>query len=67
MEELLAFSYTLNAKGLIQLVSKDDMRSALGHSPDYADATKMAVGGKIGGCAWGHIGADGCVVWTHEW
>jgi len=42
LSELAAVKYKVDAKGAIQIESKDDMRKRLGHSPDRADAVVLA-------------------------
>lgn len=45
-EELLATTYFLNGTGKIQIAPKDDIKAAIGRSPDRADVVAMA--------AWAH-------------
>ena len=42
MSELASVKYKIDARGAIQIESKDDMRKRLGHSPDLADAVVLA-------------------------
>ena len=48
-EEALAIEYSLDAKGRIQIVAKEDLRKALGRSPDRLDATVIALAAALGG------------------
>jgi hypothetical protein len=43
LEELLAIEWQLSKTGKIQILSKDDIRSTLGRSPDKADAVVMGL------------------------
>lgn len=47
--QLSAITYKINQSGKIALMPKDDMRKALGYSPDSFDALCMAVWGAVGG------------------
>lgn len=42
-EELLATTYFLNGSGRIQVAPKDEIKAALGRSPDFADVVAMAM------------------------
>lgn len=42
LSELASVKYKVDARGAIQIESKDDMRKRLGHSPDRADAVVLA-------------------------
>ena len=42
LSELAAVKYKIDARGAIQIESKDDMKKRLGHSPDRADAVVLA-------------------------
>lgn len=42
LSELASVKYKIDAKGAIQIESKDDMKKRLGHSPDMADAVVLA-------------------------
>ena len=42
LSELASVKYKVDAKGAIQIESKDDMKKRLGHSPDRADAVVLA-------------------------
>jgi hypothetical protein len=47
-EELLATLWQLDGKGRLQLIGKEEIRSAIGRSPDRADATALAFAHAIG-------------------
>ena len=49
LEEAMALEYQLNSKGLVQLLSKDELRKTLGRSPDRLDAVCQALAEGIGG------------------
>ena len=42
LSELASVKYKVDARGAIQIESKDDMKKRLGHSPDRADAAVLA-------------------------
>lgn len=42
LSELASVKYKVDARGAIQIESKDEMRKRLGHSPDRADAVVLA-------------------------
>ena len=42
LSELASVKYKLDARGAIQIESKEDMKKRLGHSPDRADAVVLA-------------------------
>ena len=42
LAELASVKYKIDARGAIQIESKDDMRKRLGHSPDRADAVVLS-------------------------
>ena len=42
LAELASVKYKVDARGAIQIESKDEMRKRLGHSPDRADAVVLA-------------------------
>lgn len=42
-EEFIAQELTINSKGKPQLVPKIEIKEVLGHSPDYSDATALAI------------------------
>ena len=42
LSELASVKYKVDAKGAIQIESKDDMKKRLGHSPDRSDAVVLA-------------------------
>ena len=42
LAELASIKYKIDAKGAIQIESKEDMKKRLGHSPDRADAVVLA-------------------------
>ena len=42
LSELASVKYKIDARGAIQIESKDDMKKRLGHSPDRADAVVLA-------------------------
>ena len=42
LSELASIKYKVDARGAIQIESKDDMKKRLGHSPDRADAVVLA-------------------------
>ena len=42
LNELASVKYKIDARGAIQIESKDEMRKRLGHSPDRADAVVLA-------------------------
>lgn len=42
-EEFIAQEITINNKGQSSLISKKDIKEALGHSPDYSDAVSLAI------------------------
>ena len=42
LSELASVKYKVDARGAIQIESKEDMRKRLGHSPDRADAVVLA-------------------------
>ncbi len=42
LSELASVKYKVDAKGAIQIESKEDMKKRLGHSPDRADAAVLA-------------------------
>jgi hypothetical protein len=48
LEETMSLEYQLTNKGLVQLLSKDDIRKTLGRSPDRVDAVVMALARGIG-------------------
>ena len=43
IEELGAFTYSMNSKGQIQIARKKDIKKIIGHSPDKADALVMGL------------------------
>ena len=43
IEELGAFTYSMNSKGQIQIARKKDIKKIIGHSPDMADALVMGL------------------------
>lgn len=42
LSELASVKYKVDARGAMQIESKDEMRKRLGHSPDRADAVVLA-------------------------
>ncbi len=42
LSELASVKYKVDARGAIQIESKEDMKKRLGHSPDRADAVVLA-------------------------
>ncbi|MBR1486719.1 MAG: hypothetical protein IJ597_05645, partial [Synergistaceae bacterium] len=42
LSELAAVKYKIDARGAIQIESKEEMKKRLGHSPDRADAVVLA-------------------------
>ncbi len=47
-EEVLAMEWSLDAKGRILMIAKEDLRKALGRSPDRGDAVTMALAASSG-------------------
>jgi hypothetical protein len=45
LTELAAVQWLVNAKGLIEIESKESVRASLGHSPDRCEALMIALGG----------------------